>query len=190
MLGNPRADAGDDKAALAAFDVALATAKELGDAETIKTARAERRFSRETLGLSEDDEDQLAPRPLDDPSRREELSFTVAWFPRAERRAALDEWPELEEDLADPDRYCRRIEQHLRELASASGQRPSVAPLTVKELTAYSEFEGLDPADGKARARFAAELSRRGQTIPWPRAATTRVGVAQVASTSAVAAAE
>jgi tetratricopeptide (TPR) repeat protein len=168
MLGNARADAGDEEAALAAFDQALATAKELGDGEAIDTARGERRFSRETLGLSEDDEDRLAPRPLDESSRREEVSCAVSWFPRSEHRAALDEWPELEEDLADADRYCRRIEQHLRELAAASGQRPSVAPLTVKELVAYSESEGLDPVDGKARARVAADMNRRGHTIPWP----------------------
>ena len=61
-----------------------------------------------------------------------------------------------------------RIEQHLRELAATSGYQPSVAPLTAKELLAYGESEGLDPADGPARARLAADLNRRGQTIPWP----------------------
>jgi tetratricopeptide (TPR) repeat protein len=168
MLGNARADAGDESAALAAFDEALTTAKQLGDSEAIKTARAERRFSREALGLSEDEDDRLAPRPLDDPSRREEVSFAVAWFPRSEHQVALAEWPALEEDLAHADRYCRRIEQHLRELAATSGCQPSVAPLTAKELLAYGESEGLDPADGPARARLAADLNRRGQTIPWP----------------------
>jgi tetratricopeptide (TPR) repeat protein len=167
-LGHARADAGDEREALAAYDEALAAAKEVGDAWTLDRARAERRFSRQELGLSEDDDDRLAPRPLDEPERREEASFAVSWFPRSEHRAALDEWPELEEDFADADRYCRGIEQHLRELAAASGQRPSVAPLTVKELTTYSESEGFDPAGGGTRARLAAELSRRGQTIPWP----------------------
>jgi tetratricopeptide (TPR) repeat protein len=167
-LGNARADAGDEKAALAAFDEALATAKELGDSHAINTARSERRFSRETLGLSEDEDDRLAPRPLGDALRSEEISVAVAWFPRSEQRTALVEWPDLEEDLADADGYCRRIEQHLRELAAASGQRPSVAPLSVKELAAYSESKGLDPTEGTARARLAADLDRRGQTIPWP----------------------
>jgi tetratricopeptide (TPR) repeat protein len=167
-LGNARADAGDEKAALAAFDEALATAKELGDSEAIKTARSERRFSREMLGLSEDEDDRLAPRPLGDALRSEEISVAVAWFPRSEQRTALVQWPDLEEDLVDADRYCRRIEQHLRELAAASGQRPSVAPLTVNQLTAYAESEGLDPTDGRARARLAADLDRRGQAIPWP----------------------
>ena len=167
-LGEARADAGDERAALAAFDEALTAAKEVGDAWTLDRARAERRFSRQELGLSEDEDDRLAPRPLDELSRREDVNLTLSWFPRSEHRAALDEWPELEEDLADADRYCRGIEQHLRELAAASGQRPSVAPLMVKELTAYSEVEGFDPAGGGTRARFAAELSRRGQTIPWP----------------------
>jgi tetratricopeptide (TPR) repeat protein len=168
MLGGARADAGDERAALAAYDQALSTAKDGGDAWTIDRARAERRFSRETLGLSEDEDDRLTPRPLDDPARREEISLAVSWFPRSEHRAAVDEWPELEEDLADADRYCRRIEQHLRDLAAASGHRPSVAPLTVKELTDYSESEGLDPAGGKTRARLAADMNRRGQTIHWP----------------------
>jgi tetratricopeptide (TPR) repeat protein len=167
-LGHARADAGDERAALAAYDEALAAAKEVGDAWVIDRARAERRFSREELGLSEDEDDRLAPRPLDEPSRREDVSLAVSWFPRSEHRAALDEWPELEEDLADADRYCRGIEQHLRELVAASGQRPSVAPLTVKELTAYSESEGLDPAGGKTRARLAADMNRRSQTIHWP----------------------
>lgn len=167
-LGNARADAGDERAALAAFDEALATAKELDDRQAIDMARSERRFSREVIGLIEDDDDRLAPRPLTDSSQGSEISFAVAWFPRSEHRAALDEWPDLEEDLADADRYCRRIEQHLRELAGASGHRPAVAPLTVKEVVAHGESEGLDPSEGTARARLAAELERRGETIPWP----------------------
>jgi tetratricopeptide (TPR) repeat protein len=168
MLGHARADAGDERAALEAYDEALVAAKEVGDAWTLDRARAERHFSRRELGLSEDEDDRLAPRPLNEPSRPEDVSLAVSWFPRSEHRAALDEWPELEEDLADADRYCRGIEQHLREFSAASGQRPSVAPLTVKELIAYAESEGLDPAGGGTRARFAAELSRRDQTISWP----------------------
>ena len=168
MLGGARADAGDERAALAAYDEALVAAKELGDAWTIDRARVERRFSRQELGLLEDEDDRLALRPLDEPARPEEASFAVSWFPRSEHTAAIDKWPELEEDLTNADRYCRRIEDHLRELATASGQRPSVAPLTVKELTAYSESEGLDPSGGGTRARLAAEMNRRGQTISWP----------------------
>jgi len=48
MLGNARADAGDESAALAAFDEALTTAKQLGDSEAIKTARADSRTTRTT----------------------------------------------------------------------------------------------------------------------------------------------
>ena len=167
-LGNARGDAGDEVAALAAFDEALATANKLGDDDAIRRARSERQFSRETLGLPEDDDDRLATRSLLDSPGSEEISFALAWFPRSEQRAALAEWADLKEDLGDPDRYCRSIEQHLRELAAASGHRPSVAPLTVKELTAFSESQGLDPADGLARARLAADLERRGQAVPWP----------------------
>jgi tetratricopeptide (TPR) repeat protein len=166
-LGNARADAGDERAALAAFDQALGTGKKVGDDDAIRTARSERQFAREKLGLPEDDDDRLA-RALLESSRDEEIKFAVAWFPRSEHGAVVAEWPDLAEDLADADRYCRRIEQDLRELAAVSGQRPSVAPLTLSELTTYSRSELLAPTDGRTRARLAAELDRRGETILWP----------------------
>jgi tetratricopeptide (TPR) repeat protein len=166
-LGNARADAGDERAALAAFDQALGTAKKLGDDGAIRMARSERQCSREKLGLPEDDDDRLA-RAFRESSRDEEIKFAVAWFPRSEHGALVAEWPDLAEDLADADRYCRRIEQDLRELATVSGQRPSVAPLTLSELTTYSRSELLAPTDGRTRARLAAELDQRGETILWP----------------------
>jgi tetratricopeptide (TPR) repeat protein len=167
-LGNARSDAGDEAAALEAFDEALAAAEAHEDRQAVAMARSERRESRQALGFPEDDEDRAAPRPLLDPGRRDDVVVALSWFPRSEHVAAVDRWADLHDDLFDADAYCARIEQDLRELTEVSGRRPSVAPITVRRLCSYAEREGLDPADGATRASLAVELHRLRETISWP----------------------
>jgi hypothetical protein len=166
-IGNARSDAGREEDALAAFDEVLRMAKELDDPELVDEAREERRWTREELGLAPDEDDRLAGTAR---ARRrfQRIALSLAWFPRDARDDVLARWPDLEEDLADPDAYCRTIERKLRKMQQETGQRPSVAPLDVDGLVEFAAADGLDPDDGVARARFAAELHRRGEAIPWP----------------------
>ena len=165
-IGNARSDAGLEEEALGAFDEALATAKRQGDELAIRRARAERRESRRELGLVPDEDDRLAPRPRLIPE--EPIRYSLAWLPRSERDAALARWPDLGDDLRDPDAYCRRIERQLRDAHADSGRRPSIAPLRVEELVAFAEGEGRDPGEASTPSRYAAELERRGATLAWP----------------------
>ena len=167
-LGNARSDVGDERAALDAFDLALVAAKERGDRGAIDRARVERRDCREELGLPSDADDlRVRSRPRFAPSSSQ-VKIAVGWFPREELAAALGRWPELDDDLADADRYCRRLDARLRELLGLSGRRPMIAPLRVGELIEYADREGLDPSDASTRVGFAVELDQRGETLAWP----------------------
>jgi hypothetical protein len=165
-LGHARSDAGFQDAALDAFDDALAAAKRRGFRKEIDRARIERRAEREHVGLELDEDDRLAPAPK--PLRSGPVAWAVAWFPPDQRSACLELWPDLAEDLADPQRYRRHIEEQLRTLDSALGQRPTVAPVIVDDYLAWAAEEGYDPAGGDARSAYAAELNRTGRAIPWP----------------------
>lgn len=165
-LGHARSDAGFQDAALDAFDDALAAAKRSGYGREIDRARVERRAEREHVGLEHDEDDRLAPAPK--PRRSGSLAWAVAWFPPDQQATALGHWPDLAEDLTDPARYARHIEEHLRTLHSALGSRPAVAPLVVDDFLAWAAEEGYDPAGGEARSMYAAELTRTGRAIPWP----------------------
>lgn len=164
-LGNARSQAGLEDEALAAFDEALAVARRTGRSRDLDRARVERREEREEAGLEPDEDDRLAPKPVDIGS--EQVVWSLAWFPPDQHAAALARWPDLEEDLADRD-YARRLEKKLREMRAVSGRAPSVAPLDVEGLVAWAEDQGLDPGSGQARSGFAAEMSRTGRAIAWP----------------------
>jgi tetratricopeptide (TPR) repeat protein len=165
-LGNARADAGLHDAALAAFDEAVDLAKRLDLADELEWARIERRGERQDLGLPLDEDDRLIspPRPQVD----EQVAWTLAWFPPDQHAAALDRWPSLDADLADPVSYNQRLEGHLRHLHRETGRHPSVAPLDVEELADWADDAGCDPDSGPARSRFAAELARTGRALAWP----------------------
>jgi tetratricopeptide (TPR) repeat protein len=165
-LGHARSDAGLQDAALDAFDDALAAAKRRGFRNQIDHARVERRAEREHAGLELDEDDRLAPVPT--PPRGRPVAWALAWFPPDQRAAALEHWPDLADDLADPDRYAVRIETQLRRLHAAFGQRPAVAPIVVDELIEWAAEEGYDPDSGEARSVYAAEIKRTGRAIPWP----------------------
>lgn len=165
-LGHARSSAGLQHVSLDAFDQAVAVAKLGGDARALDRARIERRAEREHVGLPADADDELAPGPR--PVVPSPVEWALAWFPPDQREAALELWPTLADDFADPVAYSRLLEGHLRLLLRQTGQRPSVAPIDVDELVAWSETQRLDPDSGEARSQFAAELFRRGRTLPWP----------------------
>lgn len=165
-LGHARSDAGLQDAALDAFDDALAAAKRRGFSKEIDRARVERRAGREHVGLELDEDDRLAPAHR--PPHSGPVAWAVAWFPPDQHASALERWPDLAEDLADQVGYSRRIEQQLRTLNAAVGQRPTVAPLVVDDFLTWTDEEGYDPAGADARSTYAAELNRTGRAIPWP----------------------
>jgi tetratricopeptide (TPR) repeat protein len=167
-LGHARSDAGLQEAALDAFDDALAAAKRGGYRREIEHARVERRAEREHVGLELDEDDRLAPTPSLMPPRGGPIAWALVWFPPDQREAALEHWPDLAEDLADPDQYPVHIETQLRTLHTALGHRPAVAPIVVDELIGWAAEEGYDPGSGEARSVYAAEINRTGRAIPWP----------------------
>jgi len=166
-LGHARSDAGLQAAALDAFDDALAVAKRRGFQKEIDRARIERRAEREHVGLEPDEDDLLAPPPKP-PTRSHAIALAVAWFPPDQRDAALERWPDLVDDFADPVRYARRLEGSLRNLVRGLGQHPAIAPIDVAALVAWANGEGYDPASGEARSVYAAQLFRAGNIVRWP----------------------
>jgi hypothetical protein len=76
-------------------------------------------------------------------------------------------WPDLADDLTDPVRYSRRIEEQLRRLHAALGQRPAVAPLIVDDVLAWAAGEDYDPAGGDARTPTPRSFTV-GRAISWP----------------------
>lgn len=165
-LALARRGAGDHLGALRAFDEALELAKAGSDPALTRRLRAERLECREDQDLPPDEDDRLAASA--EPGFPDADAYAVAWYPRDQIDAALERWPSLVEDLADPDAYCRIIEARLREVRSETGRVPSVAPLEVDAVVKFASEHGLDPDSGSARSRLAAVLGSRGETVPWP----------------------
>lgn len=163
-LAAARRDAGLDEAALAAHDEALATAV-ASDPEMIDQARLERRDCREELGVEADADDRLAPDPVRGAA---DVAVAIAWFPRDQHAHALAQWPDLRDDLTDPDVYCQRIEGELRKTRELTGRNPAVAPLVVDDLETFAAEHELDPDSGEARSRYAAQLLVDGEALAWP----------------------
>jgi hypothetical protein len=164
-LGAARRDAGLDDAALAAHDEALATAI-ASDPEMIDRARVERRDCRQELGLEPDVDDLLARAPV--ARSADDVAVAIAWFPRDQHARARARWPELGEDLHDPDTYCKRIEAELRNTRELTGRNPAVAPLVVEELESFAADHAFDSDSGRARSSYAARLLADGEAVAWP----------------------
>lgn len=108
-------------------------------------------------------------------------------FARDQISEALARWPDLDDDLKDPDSYCRSIEGTLRVMSATDGKRPTIGPLNVETLIRFADEHGLVPGSGAARSQLAADRYRRGEARAWPPGRTMRAGVARIASTSAPA---
>lgn len=167
MLASARADAGLHDAAAEAYDEAVALALEQNSPDAVDRARIERRAYREEQGLPADADDRLAPAPRTGRFTRERIAWSVAWFPPDQRDTALKRWPDLAGDLARPG-YDRRIEGQIRSMARTLGEHPTVAPIDIAGLEAFATQNGLDPASGEARSRYAAERGHLGEVVPWP----------------------
>lgn len=165
-LGHARSDTGLQESALCAFDEAVGVAKRVGLTRVLDRARVERKAEREEVGLQADEDDRLAPVPR--PVASGPIAWALAWFPPPERAAAIERWPALAADFEHPGGYSRRIEEQLRRLRSALGQRPSVAPIDVEALVEWAATEGHDPDSGEARSEYAAVLASTGDAISWP----------------------
>ena len=98
------------------------------------------------------------------------ISLSVAWFPAAEWEQAIDVWPNLLDELPPGHLdYSHRIEARIKRIACLSPGHPlHVSPMTVEGLVAFSSEHDDDSATQEARSAYAAELSRRGETVPWP----------------------
>jgi hypothetical protein len=165
-LGHARSAAGLQQESLAAFDAAVAVAKVAGHRKVLDRARIERRAEREHVGLPADEDDRLAPDPR--PLGGGPAVWALAWFPPDQRAAAIERWPTLADDFADPVTYSRRLEGRLRSLLQATGERPRLAAIEVEQLITWSAVQGYDPDSGEARSQFAAELARTGRALAWP----------------------
>jgi hypothetical protein len=110
--------------------------------------------------------------PVDSPIRVEHddrLALSLAWFPAEDYARAIEQWPSIAEDWADiPHQdYCHEFERNLRTYAPLADVM-GVAPLRLGEYLAWCESEEVDPEDAASRARYAADLTRRGGAVSWP----------------------
>jgi len=172
-------------AALVALDESVALAKRLRDPEALDQARVERREERDAAGLPADEDDRLAPPPR--PIVSEQIAWSLAWFPPDQRASAVERWPGLADDFADPVAYARHMENRLATLQHATGRRPTLA-----RSTSPSWRRGRRPKAWRPTAAWrAAGLLRDSPPQAAPRrgrpVATTRAGAGPDASTSAAA---
>jgi hypothetical protein len=97
------------------------------------------------------------------------IATSLAWFPAGDYEEAIARWPSLAEDWEDQshDEYCRRFQWELLRLSSYGVPMCAVAPIRLADYLTWCEREGLDAETPATRAHYAAELTRRGEVIPW-----------------------
>ena len=100
----------------------------------------------------------------------DDVVTTLAWFPAGDYEDALARWPSLAEDWRNVphDGYCRRFQRELLRLSSHGVPMRGVVSLRLADYLPWCVDEGLDPELPENRAHYAAELTRRGEFIPWP----------------------
>lgn len=98
------------------------------------------------------------------------MVLSVTWFPLGEWEKAASMWPDLLDELpAEHSLYSHRIEARIKRIMRAAAGHPiRVSPMTVDGLAAYCIDHGEVPARPEARSSYAAEISRRGEAVPWP----------------------
>jgi SEC-C motif len=98
------------------------------------------------------------------------IATSLAWFSSEDYDEAIARWPSLAEDWADCPHaeYCRRFESELRRLSSHGVPMRGVAPIRLADYVPWCNEEGRDPESPASRAHYAAELTRRGEALPWP----------------------
>lgn len=113
-----------------------------------------------------------APQPTRPPRRvpAAPVRVGIGWFPPEQYPEAVAHWPNFDGFAADGDvgAYNRRIEAHAKAVAGLHGHNPSIVAFTVAGLVNHAQAHDLNAGDGPARASYAAELLRLGETIGWP----------------------
>ena len=99
--------------------------------------------------------------------------LSVGWFPEDEWAAALEQWPELGDEMPrDHVAYRAAIEHRLRAVALQTvGARLVPTPLTVAavlEQEALAASEGGEPAGAQVRGRAASLRAQQGFGTAWP----------------------
>jgi hypothetical protein len=98
------------------------------------------------------------------------VRIAVGWFPGSEFTQALSQWPDLVENteaIKSYQAYCRYIEAQLHKYKSA-GCALSLAPIRMKPFLRWYDVHAKDAGSSQARAEYAAECARVGETLPWP----------------------
>jgi SEC-C motif len=98
------------------------------------------------------------------------IATSLAWFPSEDYDDAIERWPSLAEDWADcpHGEYCRRIQSELLRLSNRGVPMAGVASIRLVDYVPWCDRERIDPESPASRARYAAELTRQGEAIPWP----------------------
>jgi hypothetical protein len=98
------------------------------------------------------------------------ISTSLAWFPAGDYGEAIARWPSLAEDWADcpHGEYCRRLQHDLLRLSAHGVPMRGVVPIRLVDYLPWCEDDQRDPESSSTRAHYAAELTQRGETIPWP----------------------
>lgn len=110
-------------------------------------------------------------RPPSRPPRPEApRNLAFAWFPAAEWAQVAERWADVAEERGtDHLEYSHQTEARIKMIAATMpGQAVSVAPLSITLLEEWAAQEGTDPGSAETRTTLAAELARRGDTVPWP----------------------
>ena len=115
-------------------------------------------------------------------------SWTLAWFPPDQHAAALRLWPSLDEDLADPIAYNRRLERHLANCISRLAGAPASRRWTSTNSSSGQATPASTPTPARRVASSPPSLPVAATPSPGLQAATTPVGAARDASTNAAAA--
>lgn len=101
--------------------------------------------------------------------QQQPTQMSIAWFPASEWEEAVGRWPDLDEPGGHR-AHSRAKESTARELARhATGAVDlAISPIEIDPYVTWCEHESLDAGASSSRARYAAEVSRRGRAIAWP----------------------
>jgi hypothetical protein len=96
------------------------------------------------------------------------VAVSLAWFPAGEYEKAIDRWESLAEDWAGVahDDYSRRLDGHIKWMRANGVSVSAVSPINVDQFVVWCAEHREDPEE--ARAAYAAELLRVGESIAWP----------------------
>lgn len=152
---------------LEALDRAVDRARSGGaDDEDLAEALVQRMEARREFGREEDDDDRVAATLVVAPGPV--LQPAVAWFPADQIAAALDRWPDLAEELADPAAYNRSIEQDARDVTDEISRKPAIVPVVVDAFVGWAPEPDPSGHELEALHDYAADRLAVGDGIAWP----------------------